>query len=277
MDILSDLKNKKHKQMKRTAILWIILLTLFASCKQKINYSEDIQGKWLCQEIKGKDEKPLIIPTNDAFVLQFNSGGNLDFSKGYTLPNANGNSWIENHDFTYTITDNELLIKGKNTLGEEINMLLTVEQLTSMDLICKESSYQINREEKGLDRTFYLTRIYKNYTQNIIGTWEVRKVDKLDPDTFVFAKYVFAENNTLDIYELSNGAWQPSDMNIHYFLNGELLSINYALNSDLPYNRKYCCWLIQDFSTNRILIRNWQAIQGSHNLQGTTYELKKIN
>jgi len=250
--------------MKRITALFIVLFFLFLSCKQKINYNEDIQGEWLCQEIMNPSTKPLIIPTNNAFVVRFNNDASLCFSKGYELSNSNEKRWMENKNFTYTIEENKLLVKGRNTLGQEVDLSLTIEQLTSKALTCKENYYKINGEEKGEERTFYFTKIYKDYTQKIIGFWEVRKIAKFEPDTFAFAKYLFAENNKLNIEQLNN-----EQQEAHYFLNGELLSINQDNN--------YHCWLIYDFSTERILMRNWQTIPGSFNLQGITYELRKIN
>ena len=251
--------------MKHITISFIILSFLFLSCKQKINYSEDIQGKWLCQEIKEIESKPFIIPTNDAFTVQFNADANLKLSKGYAF-NLKDKLWVEKN-FTYTIEKEKLLITGKNALDEQVELSLTIEQLTSMAMTCKEIYYKVNNEEKEAGRTFYFTKIYKNYEKEILGKWEVSNTAK--PDTFAFAKYVFLENNKLNIYELENDELQYET---EYFLNGELLSINYSIDSD---NHNYRCWLIQSFSKDLILIRNWQAMPSSHDLQGTTYKLKK--
>ena len=252
--------------MKRVTTLFIVLLILFLSCKQKINYSEDIQGKWLCQEIKEPQGSPLIIPTNSAFVVQFNSDASVLLSKGYASSNPNENVWIEKQKFIYTINGKDLLVKGKNALGEDIELSLTIERLTSMSLKCKENYYKVQGDEKEKDRTFYFSKIHKNYEKEILGSWDVRKVAKFDPDTLVFAKYEFKGGNKLDIYDPAG----DECMNAQYFLNGELLSINYIEN------KNYDCWLIQEYSENRILIRNWQANSGNPNiLQGTTYELIK--
>ena len=253
--------------MKRITTLFIVLLVFTSSCKQKVNYSEDIQGKWLCQEIKQPEGNPLIIATNDVFTAQFNSDASVLVSKGYTLPNYD-HTWCEKQSFAYTIDGNKLLVKGKNVLGEEIELSLSIERLTSIALTCKENYYKVQGEEKENGRTFYFSKIYKNYEKEIIGSWDVRKVAKLDPDTFVFAKYVFADANKLNIYNLEGDKCHDAQ----YFLNGELLSINYPTN----FGNDYRCWLIQEHSENRIVIKNWQVGSGNPNiLQGTTYELIK--
>ncbi len=263
--------------MKKTGILLGLLLLLCAACKPKIDYAENIQGRWFCQEVAQDGGSILVIPTDEAFTLQFTNEAKLVLSKGCVLSDDAGDAWMENADFSYIMEDKNLLITGKNNSGEAVDASFTIEQLSSGKMVGKENYCKVQGTDVGKNRTFHFSKITKDFTSEIVGSWEVRKVSQSSSDTLVFAKYLFYANQNLDIYNLSGSEWVKSDMTADYFLNGELLSLNFESDPTLPYSHNYRCWLILSASEDQILIKNWQSISGTANLQGTIYELKKVN
>jgi hypothetical protein len=257
--------------MKKVVFISLIVVSVFVSCNNKPDYSEEIKGEWLCTEINN-----LIQPTNEAFVLNFLSNRTESIAQGCTLANNEGNMWCESPDFAYSVNEDEILISGINSLGEMLDISLKIESLTSDRLIYKENYVKINNIDVASDRTFLLRRCSEDYSSEVIGTWQGKKFFSEDSSTNFYFMINYKSDNSFDYYTKVGDFWELSDITGTYFLNGKLLTMNFLDNSISENNHSYECWLIDEVTTNQITCWQYNRMSGSdYNLQGIKYELIK--
>lgn len=201
--------------MKKFLILFLGLALITVSCKEKRNYQEEIQGKWLCQETNN-----LILPTNDAFVFQFNENMTLMKANGVIISEDSAR-WEET-DFNYSIDNETIIVTGnaKNNVSYQIKILTD----NKLMLTKGKESY-----------TFY--KITENLQNSLIGRWQ--GIVQLPDDTFnieiscqVDKSFILKKN-------------EIEEINGKYNLYGNLIAVNY--NYPLPtknYGLAYQNWLI---------------------------------
>jgi hypothetical protein len=258
--------------MKKIAFISLIIISVFASCKNKPDYEEEIKGKWLCSEINN-----LIQPTNEAFVLNFLSNGTESIAQGCTLADNEGNSWCESHDFSYSVNEDEILISGTNSSGELLDISLSIESLTTKKLVYKENYVKVNNVDVSSDRTFILNRCSEDYSNQIIGTWQGKKFFSADSSTNFYFMINYKSDNSFDYYIKVGDSWELADITGTYFLNGELLTMNFLDNSATNNNHSYDCWLVDEVTTDQITCWQYNKMSDSdYNLQGIKYELVKV-
>ena len=258
--------------MKKIAFISLVIISVFASCKNKPDYAEEIKGKWLCNEINN-----LIQPTNEAFVLDFLSNGMESIAQGYTLDNNEGNFWYESQNFSYSINEDEILISGSNSLSEIIDISLTIESLSASKLIYKENYVKVNNVDISSERTFILRRCSEDYSSQVIGTWQGRKFFSEDSSTNFYFMINYKSDKSFDYYIRVGDSWELANITGTYFVNGKLLTMNFLDNSATNNNHSYECWLVDDISANLITCWQYNKMPGSdYNLQGTKYELVKV-
>lgn len=243
---------------------------ILMSCDPKNNYSEEIIGKWICTEVKqGDSGNILMIPTNDAFVMEFKSDKTLSFGQGYTLLNDEGSEWIES-SFSYKVDDEQFNLTGETPLGETFDISATITQLSSVYLNFTEN---ITADSSG--RSFYLYKATNQYDAILTGNWEGLLIDRnATPDT-VDVKYQFYDNSTFTISSKISGEWVVSELIGTYHIHGELLALNLAYPSGGIHSKRYECWLIRSYNEGKLILDHWEQASSSLNLNGKKLELFK--
>jgi len=258
--------------MKKIAFASLIIISVFISCKNEPDYAEEIKGKWMCNEIDY-----LIQPTNETFVLDFLSNGTESISQGETLTNNLGKSWSKNSNFTYSVNEDEILIEGDNLTGEHLDISLKIESLTANKFVYTENHVKVNNVDITTDKTYILRRCIEDYANQIIGTWQGRKFFSDDSSTNFYFMINYKSDNSFDYYLKVNDTWELADITGTYFLNGNLLTMNFLDNSISENNHSYECWLIDEVTTAQITCWQYNRMPGSdNNLQGIKYELEKV-
>lgn len=263
--------------MKRTFFYMIGLIILLSSCDPSAKYSEDIIGKWICTEIRQNDTANILtIPTNEAFVLEFNSGGSEIYSQGYTLPDGGGSAWMKESSYTYKIEKDILSVSGYNSFGEQFNMSATITQLSSVFLNYQENSRVINGVNSSSERTFYLYKANDQYDHVFTGEWEGELIDIEISTNPIPVKYHFKSDYSFDIYEKINEEWTLSSKTGNYQINGDLLSLNFTDHSAETPNQSYRCWLVTSFTNNVMILKNWSSTNNHIGLQGKQLTITKL-
>lgn len=259
--------------MKKIIIPLFCIVTILSSCKKKIDYSEEIQGKWLCQEINN-----FIQPTNEAFVINFHPGGSLTYAQGYLLSGNQGSLWMKNSDFSYSIADDEIKIQGTNPFGLAANISHTIKILAGSKLVYSENYQQIDNIDYAEDRTFILYRCNEDYQDQLIGNWEARKSFSSDSLTDYDVRFDFKSDMTFDYYIKDGTEWQLIHHATSYFVDGKLLSLNFSDGIQPFSDNNYNCLLIDNITSSKMTCWHYEKMpNSSNNLQGIKYEFQKIN
>lgn len=251
-------------------IMVLLLAVVLGGCKSNINYEEEIQGKWICQEVD-----QFIIPTNDVFSLTFSSH-TLSFAKGYALPDGKGSSWFESHDAQYQINDNMLSITGTNPLGKAIDALLEIRKVNSRQLILQEKHLLVDNVNVSAGRQYELYKTRDLDMQRLVGKWELRTISGEDSVSTPLCLYEFIQDYKYNTYTANGGNWElEEDMEGRFGIYGDIISLfEWYPSTD---NYEYECYILNEVTSQRMIWRQWNRIPGtSHDLQGKRYELRKV-
>lgn len=240
------------KQKLLLCTITLFLSVLFLSCKEKHNYQEEIQGKWLCQEVNN-----FIVPTSEAFVVQFSSDMSMIKATGHTF-SADSSLWIESR-LNYDIEENEILVSGQNSIGEQVNEKYVIRISTDTKLLFEQGT-----------NSYILYRINDNILENLVGNWEgfvVRNVDtiSLDMQFSTTGELLLKENDVTTI----SGT---------YKVYGNLLTVNFTPVNKTDYSA-YSNWLVnfEDGNENKMSLIQYFPIAGTHDLSVLKYSLERVN
>ncbi len=231
--------------MKNSYLLIGIFLLTLISCKEKHDYLTEIEGKWICNEVNS-----LIVPSSQAFVLSFNASMKMEKQAGFTFLEDSA-LWVTTH-YSYHIEKDEIVFSGINETGKTINDRYKILVLTGSKLWLESSNqnkYTLFRSTKGLQ------------TQ-LIGEWEGAYSDSLSIELFC------SDNGVLELKE--NGIITIKG---NYFLNGNLLTVNYSEGGNNDFNH-YQNWTI-DIQDSQLKMVQYLPIPSTTDLQIKIYNLKR--
>ena len=241
--------------MKRKLLLCTITLFLavfFFSCKEQHNYQKEIQGKWLCQEVNN-----FIVPTSEAFVVEFRSDMSMMKAAGYTF-SEDSSLWIESR-LNYDIEENEILVSGQNSIGEQVNEKYVIRISTDTKLLFEQGT-----------NSYILYRINDNILENLVGNWEgfvVRNADtvSIDMQFSAIGELLLKENDVTTILGT-------------YKVYGNLLTVNFMPANKNGYSA-YQNWLVnfENGNENKMSLIQYLPIAGTHDLSVLKYSLERVN
>lgn len=188
--------------MRNFFILFLGLILITISCKEKRDYPKEIQGKWLCQE-----KNNLFLPTNDAFVFQFNENMTMMKAKGEII-SEDSSMWEERY-LNYDIDNEMVMIKEETQNSENGNENYQIKIVTNQKLL-------LNKGKNSY--TFY--KITENLQNSLLGRWQ--GIVSLPGDTFTIEITCQADKSFIlkkDEIEEINGKFN---------LYGNLLAVNYS-------------------------------------------------
>lgn len=258
---------KIMKQWLMTAIL-IYGTTVFISCSKNDdpvdptdNLAEKIIGKWLMEKTDG-----LSFPTDEKSVFTF-----LSDTKAYMSASIHTD---ESESAWDVPTEFDVSINGKTvTLVDSIveHRVRVLElNVTSINDKEMQANWKIikfidgEKEASGVG-TISFTKVTRDYSEAILGTWEnheVRLEYKAD-GTFVY----YSQNDA--------GEWVPSEDDFaEYFVDGNLLCSRWKNSGEGQLeNREW--WEIESIENG---VMTWSALRqkGDGSTYIVTFELSKV-
>lgn len=247
--------------MKKTIILLILAMT-FASCNKDPNlYGSKILGTWTVAEVD--DQK---VQTDNIHVMEFNSKGTVTFAYGRAV--NDGNAWLEDGGYAYSIKKGKVYIKGYSTQERYYEIVL---KIVSMD----DDSFSYTVEKKMIDGVsnpdsvkYDLAKVDKNlYSSAMTGMWTGKCVTD---GTGEEHHWCFFENSTFVYYSLVDNRWQNLDDEPgNFYLYGDLLATTWTSRSG---PRQFECWKVSfEFGGDKMI---WEGLR--QNGKTVRFELFKM-
>lgn len=228
--------------MKKLLLSGILISLLFLSCKKdkETDYASLVQGTWINTQVDNVN-----VLTDASFVTELRSDHVQIFSNGYQL-DENNRTWMQNNNYTYSVTGNIITIDGTNNLGHVFHMEFAIQSVDETTLIYTVSKFTIDNVSYPDSRTYTNKKVTSNLATQFAHTWYGKTTTPGSSDTTYHYWDYFADGSYDYYYRDQTGKWvnKPDNEGV-YFLYGNLLATNFT-NDILSggTGKAYECWNI---------------------------------
>ncbi|MEI6577212.1 MAG: hypothetical protein WCO63_13625 [Bacteroidota bacterium] len=254
--------------MKIVLFAGMFLSVLLWGCKKddKIDYASLVLGKWINTEVDNQ-----LVLTDATFVLEFKADKTETYASGFVL-DANNKSWIENHNYTYSVKEDMIIIDGFNDLGNNFHMEFKILKADRQTLSYSVSKFTVDNVEYPDSKIYTNKKINTDLADKFVSTWYGKSTTPASPDTTSHYWQYFPDGNFHYFYQDSTGTWiNKPDNNGKYFLYGDLMASNYT--NDLITGgtaKAYECWKINIQGDTM----SWTGIRQNGTV--TTFQMGKV-
>ena len=167
--------NFKLQTLLFAALFSTIVFTSCSSDKDETTtptetFADKIIGRWMCTGVDGRP-----CPTNYYYVMNFVSPTKVYRSYSPTTSIGLDNFWEAQYECVAKITDRKLTVTGQHNVNLTSESQYSLQSITEteMDLVANHTvifkGRQIDMPAHNHER---FTKITKDYSKDIIGTWE---------------------------------------------------------------------------------------------------------
>jgi len=254
--------------MKNVFYSALMIVALLVGCnKDDVDYSTLIEGKWLCTQL---NSKPIL--TNQASYCEYRSDGKEVYATGVQLDGDN-KTWVENNQFTYTISGKILSICGTDTDGKHNDIEIEIQSVDEEQTTQKTRKYLIDEVDYPDANTYSYNRITDDFSAEFAGIWYGKCTTPGTSDAGYHYWEYFTDGTFNYYYQDSEGNWiKKTDNEGRYFLYGNLFVSNYT--NDLITGGKsktFECW---NFEINDKAM-TWTALRENNKTE--SYQMEKVS
>ena len=213
---------------------------------------EKIVGKWKAVTQDGEERI-----TNKLYVMTFNADGSLTYSSSTFFPNLNRYAWRNKAPFTYSISGNVLTREGLED-GEMRKAFYEVTEISGNEMQMVFTSYILDGQTFSRDMKIGYERVTADYSEDIIGMWEVTEMTGEETYNDDNARLAFLADGTYRYYRKDDtGDWQlVSTRDVEeYFVDGDWLATRWQETGG---EMNYEWWDIDEIKDGQM---KWSALR----------------
>ena len=231
---------------------------------------EKIVGKWKAVTQDGEERI-----TNKLYVMTFNADGSLTYSSSTFFPNLNRYAWRNKAPFTYSISGNVLTREGLED-GELRKAFYEVTDINYQEMQMVFTSYILDGQTFSRDMKIGYERVTADYSEDIIGMWEVTEMTGEETYNDDNARLAFLADGTYRYYRKSEaGEWQlVSTRDVEeYFVDGDWVATRWQETGG---EMNYEWWDIDEIKDGQM---KWSALRerADGTRFTTTFTWKKVS
>ena len=208
-----------------TLISLAMLSLLFVGCEKDNdpNYEELLQGTWVNTMV---NEQAVL--TDETFTMEFKSDNTELYSSGFQLDD-NNKSWLENSNYTYSISGSLITIDGTDMLGNTYHMVFNILSLNEDVLTYSIQTFMLNGELIANTNTYSCKKVNEVFSTEFTGIWYGRCTTVGSADSLFYYWECLDGGEYYYYYQDENGNWiKKLETGSHYFLYGQLMAGNYS-------------------------------------------------
>ena len=234
------------------------------------NLAEKIQGRWIESEIDG-----LPAQTSDKSVTTFVSDTKAYYSASKSDFTETQLKWSSHREYDVNITGNKVTLTGHPEGMTDLTLLeeFIITSVTDTEIVGKFRHTSIRNglpEGTAFEKNVRWTKLYTDYSQDVIGTWEGLMFEtknarwELKADgTYVYSRKV------------GDGDWETvNDVYNEYFVDGNLFCVRWK-NAGEGKEEMRNWWELESLQDG---VMKWTALR--RNADGSTYteilEMKSV-
>ena len=213
---------------------------------------EKIVGKWKAVTQDGTERV-----TDKLYVMTFNADGTMTYSSSTFFQNLNKYTWRNKAPFTYSISGNVLTREGQED-GELRKAFYEVTDINDQEMQMVFTSYILDGQTFSRDMKIGYERITADYSEDIIGMWEVTEMTGEETYNDDNARLAFLADGTYRYYRKDDtGEWQlVSTRDVEeYFVDGDWLATRWQETGG---EMNYEWWDIDEIKDGQM---KWSALR----------------
>jgi hypothetical protein len=254
--------------MKKLFLSGMIISLLLFGCQkdETSDYASLILGSWINTQVDNE-----AILTDKSYALEFRADHVEIFASGYVI-DANNKTWIENDQYTYSVTGKKIIIDGSNEAGSLFHMEFEIRSIDQNTLVYSVSKFTVDNVEYPDNKTYTSRHVTEDFADQFAGTWYGKSTTPGSSDTSYHYWDYFADGHYDYYFQDSLGNWinKPDNEGV-YFLYGDLMASNYT--NDLlsgGTGKAYECWNF-DIEADTM---SWTGLR--ENGLTTSYRMEKV-
>ncbi len=231
---------------------------------------EKIVGKWKAVTQDGTERV-----TDKLYVMTFNADGTMTYSSSTFFQNLSKYTWRNKAPFTYSISGNVLTREGQED-GELRKAFYEVTDINYQEMQMVFTSYILDGQTFSRDMKIGYERVTADYSEDIIGMWEVTEMTGEETYNDDNARLAFLADGTYRYYRKDDtGDWQlVSTRDVEeYFVDGDWLATRWQ-ETDGEMNYEW--WDIDEIKDGQM---KWSALREREDGTRftTTFTWKKVD
>ena len=253
------------KLLKTTGIFMFVVMAMpfYASCgdDEKItdNLSEMILGSWIHTATDGT-----YTPTNKKSIHTFvKVGSGLKMYNSMAITGDNDPWWEYQKEMDVTMEGNHVTMQATYDDGKKVITELDIITITSSEMQYQTVTHIIQPDGQQIDiesRTELFTRVTKDYSDDILGTWEgsIQEGQSAYDDNLKH-RWEFKADGTYVYYCYEEGQWVVSaDTHNDYFVDGTLICTRWTDPVNYPGQELREWWEITSIENG---VMTWNALR----------------
>ena len=231
---------------------------------------EKIVGKWKAVTQDGTERV-----TDKLYVMTFNADGTMTYSSSTFFQNLNKFTWRNKAPFTYSISGNVLTREGQED-GELRKAFYEVTDINYQEMQMVFTSYILDGQTFSRDMKIGYERVTADYSEDIIGMWEVTEMTGEETYNDDNARLAFLADGTYRYYRKDDtGDWQlVSTRDVEeYFVDGDWVATRWQETGG---EMNYEWWDIDEIKDGQM---KWSALREREDGTRftTTFTWKKVS
>jgi len=231
---------------------------------------EKIVGKWKAVTQDGTERV-----TDKLYVMTFNADGTMTYSSSTFFQNLSKYTWRNKAPFTYSISGNVLTREGQED-GELRKAFYEVTDINYQEMQMVFTSYILDGQTFSRDMKIGYERVTADYSEDIIGMWEVTEMTGEETYNDDNARLAFLADGTYRYYRKDDtGEWQlVSTRDVEeYFVDGDWLATRWQETGG---EMNYEWWDIDEIKDGKM---KWSALREREDGTRftTTFTWKKVS
>ena len=213
---------------------------------------EKIVGKWKAVTQGGTERV-----TDKLYVMTFNADGTMTYSSSTFFQNLSKYTWRNKAPFTYSISGNVLTREGQED-GELRKAFYEVTDINYQEMQMVFTSYNLDGQTFSRDMKIGYERVTADYSEDIIGLWEVTEMTGEETYNDDNARLAFLADGTYRYYRKDDtGEWQlVSTRDVEeYFVDGDWLATRWQETGG---EMNYEWWDIDEIKDGQM---KWSALR----------------
>ena len=232
---------------------------------------EKIVGKWKAVMQDGKERV-----TNRHAIMTFFADGTMTYTRSYYSDYWGIQIWANRAPYTYTVSDNLVTREGLEENGQMRKTFYEVNSIGNSEMEMALTGYVLDGQTFSRDMKIGYERVTADYSEDIIGMWEVTEMTGEETYNDDNARLAFLADGTYRYYRKDDtGDWQlVSTRDVEeYFVNGDFVATRWQEKGG---EMNYEWWDIDEIKDGQM---KWSALREREDGTRftTTFTWKKVS